>query len=308
MNRVLPTRVKGYTMILLASVMFGSYGIWSKIMGDQFEVFYQGWVRSAIVIALLLPLIIYQGLWRTKIARSDIKWLTVFLGFTIFTQAPLYYAFVVTSVGTATLLFYATFIIASFLVGRFIIGEKITRVKLLAMLLAFVGLVLVFGFSLAKFSVIGMAMAAINGVASGGEVSSSKKLSEKYPTLLLTFYSWVILLVTHLIASLVMGETQWAIANTAEWWAMLAYSGVGLASFWLVIEGFKYVDASIGSLVGLLEIVWAVIFGALLFGEQITPTIIIGGCIILVAGYLPDIKDLLSKRRSKQPVELPREM
>ena len=40
-----------------------------------------------------------------------------------------------------------------------------------------------------------------------------------------------------------------------EWGAMLCYALSGLGGFWLVIEGFKYVDASIGGLIGLLEII-----------------------------------------------------
>lgn len=300
-------RVKGYSMILLASILFGTYGIWSKLMGEQFGVFYQGWVRAAIIMIMILPFLIYKKqLYMPK--RTDLKWMSIYLGFTVFTQAPLYYAFVVTSVGTATLLFYAAFIITSFLVGKFFIGEKITPIKLVAMLLAFAGLVFIFGFSLAKFSLIGMAMAALNGIASGGEVSTSKKLSNKYPVLLLTFYSWAIILVTHIVASVVAGETQWLPELSVQWAAMLAYSIVGLTSFWMIVEGFRYVDASIGSLIGLLEIVWAVAFGAIFFGESIGFTVIIGGILVLLAGFLPDGKNILGHKRAKRPEEPAREM
>jgi DME family drug/metabolite transporter len=294
-------------MILAASVLFGSYGIWSKLMGDQFGIFYQGWVRAAIVLLMLMPLMMYKRQFR-KLEKKDMKWMWLFIGFTLFTQAPLYYAFITTSVGTATLLFYAAFIITSFLVGKFIIGEKITVIKLTAMLLAFVGLTFVFGFSLSKFSLLGMAMAALNGIASGGEVSSSKKLSSKYPSLLLVFYSWVAILVTHLVISIGVGEVQWLPENSVQWWAMLAYSVAGLVSFWLVVEGFKYVDASIGSLVGLLEIIWAVIFGAIFFNEHIGLTIIAGGILILLAGFLPDAKNIIEHKKTKQPAEPLREV
>ncbi len=293
-------------MILLASILFGTYGVWSVLMGGQFDVFYQGWVRAAIVLAILTPFLLYkrQLCWPDK---SDMKYFWLFIGATLFTQAPLYYAFVVTSVGTATLLFYATFIIASFLVGRFIIGEKITLIKLFAMALAFAGLLFVFGFSLAQFSLFGMAMAALNGAASGTEVSTSKKLS-KYPALVVTFYSWVAILLTHLPLSLALGETQWFPENSIVWWAMLMYSIVGLLSFWLVVVGFKYVDASIGSLVGLLEIIWAVMFGALFFGEEVGLTVWLGGALVIAGGFLPDAKNIIEHRRNKQPAEPLREM
>lgn len=297
---------KGYLMILLASVLFGTYGIWSKLMGDHFGVFYQGWVRALVVLIILSPYLIYKKQLRWP-EKKDAKYLAIFLGATLLTQAPLYYAFITTSVGIATLLFYAAFIIASFLIGKYLIGEKITSIKLFAMLLAFVGLTFVFGLSLSVFSFAGMAMAALNGTASGTEVSSSKKLSH-YPALLVTFYSWAVILVTHLIVSIGIGEVQWLPANTVEWWAMLAYSLVGLISFWLVVEGFKYVDASIGSLIGLLEIIWAILFGAIFFGEHVGLTVWIGAILIVLAGFLPDAKNILEHNRTKQPAEPPREM
>jgi hypothetical protein len=41
-------------------------------------------------------------------------------------------------------------------------------------------------------------MAALNGMASGEEVSSSKKISEKYPAPLLVFLGWTATFIPHL--------------------------------------------------------------------------------------------------------------
>lgn len=78
---------------------------------------------------------------------------------------------------------------------------------------------------------------------------------------------------------------------------MLFYALAGLLAFWLVVEGYKYVDASIGSLVGLIEIIAGVLFGFWFFREQITNTIIVGGLLILLSGMLPDLKELYSRRK-----------
>ena len=77
---------------------------------------------------------------------------------------------------------------------------------------------------------------------------------------------------------------------------MMAFAAVGLVSFWLVVEGFKYVDASIGGLLGLVEIVSGVLFGILIFNEDITLTKILGGIIILLAAMLPDLTILIKRR------------
>lgn len=288
-------------MILIASVLFGTYGVWSKIMGEHFGIFYQSWVRALIIIIILLPLLIYKKQFK-RIERKDMKWLWFFIGFSLFTQAPLYYAYTTLSLGTATLLFYGALIVASFTVGKFIIGEKITMIKVAAMILAFAGLTLVFGLSVTKFSILGLLMAALNGVASGAEVSSTKMLTHKYSALLLTFYSWVAIFVTHLIISVGTGERQWGLENVGAWGALFVYALASLAAFWLVVEGLRYVDASIGSLISLLEIIWAVLFGAVLFGEGVGPTILLGGIIIVAAGLLPDLKNIIEHRRKMRAV------
>ena len=84
---------------------------------------------------------------------------------------------------------------------------------------------------------------------------------------------------------------------------MLGYAISGLAGFWLIIEGLKHVDASIGSLIGLLEIPFSIFFGVLLFDDALTLPMIAGGIIIMAAAILPDSYAL--KHRGAKPVPLP---
>jgi drug/metabolite transporter (DMT)-like permease len=86
-----------------------------------------------------------------------------------------------------------------------------------------------------------------------------------------------------------------------EWGAMAAYAVAGLFGFWLVIEGFKRVDASIGSLIGLLEIIFAVALGVIFFHETLRISVIIGGALILLAAMLPDAIDVLRHHYRKRP-------
>ena len=70
---------------------------------------------------------------------------------------------------------------------------------------------------------------------------------------------------------------------------MLGYAVSGLAGYWLVIEGFRHVDASIGSLIGLIEILIAALFGVFFFHDHLALEVLVGGGIILFAAALPDI-------------------
>lgn len=289
--------ILGYIMILLSAMCFGSYGIWSKNIGSEFGVFFQGWVRSALILLIIIPLTYLTNNFKS-IDKKDRKWFFIAVAIGTFTQVPLYYAYIHMDLGTSNLIFFAMFVITSYLVGRFFLGEKITSIKLVSLLLAFIGLLLIFGFSLSKFTFLALFMAALNGVASGGEVSTTKKSSTKYSSLLITVYMWLAILITHLPLSLLFGERQVPLAFNTTWFSMVAFAVAGLAGFWLVIEGYKYVDASIGGLIGLSEIIFAVVFGMLFFGEKLTTTIFIGGAFVIFAAMLPDLTTLLLKRKS----------
>ena len=114
-------------MILASAALFGSYGIWSKEMGKDFGIFFQGWTRSAIILILLLPIVLRKKAYMFK--KEDLKWVLVSVIFGAATQVPLYYAFNHTTIGTALVLFYAMFVITAYLAGRLFLGEEITKVK-----------------------------------------------------------------------------------------------------------------------------------------------------------------------------------
>lgn len=289
----------GYGLILVASVFYATYGIWSRLMGDSFEPFYQAWVRSLIIMALMVPILLVTKAFR-KIERRDWPALSVFIAFCVFTQVPLYYAYNHAPIGAVQLIFYSVFVIAAYVTGRFYLGEHIGKIKLLSMALAFVGLTMVFGVSALSFAPLGLALAVLNGVASGSENASSKKLTNKYAPGLIIFWGWVFTFVTHLPLSLLLGESQPMPEITVAWGYLLAYSVFNAAAFWLAIEGFRHVDASIGSLIGLAEILFAIIFSAVLFDEQITWVVALGGIIIIAAAMLPDLVNIVSGKRAKQ--------
>jgi len=195
-------------------------------------------------------------------------------------------------IGTATLLYFVSFFLTMNIVGVVFMGEKFNKVKIASAVLALAGMYLVFSFSLSAFALFAALMAIANGVASGGEVAFSKKLSHKYSPLYLVTLSWAIILLTNSIISVSIGEPQVALSISKPWFWQLCYSVVSLFGFWFVIAGLKYVDVGIGALISLLEIIFSVALGILIFGELLTLSVLIGGLLILIAAALPNIKKL----------------
>jgi drug/metabolite transporter (DMT)-like permease len=286
----------GYGMILLSAFFFGSYGVWAKLIGTEFGIFFQGWVRSALVLVILISIAFTTKSFKV-VLPSERKWIFICVLFGVFTQVPIYYAYTHMDIGTANLIFFAMVAITSYVIGMGFLKEKITLTKIIALILAFIGLIIIFGFSIATFSILAMLLAAINGIASGGEVATTKKSTQKFSSLQVGIYVWVGIFITHLPLSIFMREKQIIPTFDSAWIAMSLFALAGLLAFWLVIEGFKYVDASIGGLIGLSEILFSILFGVIFFQEKITNTIIIGGILILLAGMLPDVITIFSKRK-----------
>ena len=282
--------------------MFGSYGVWSKLMSSSFGNFFQAWTRALIIVILLLPIL----LWKKQIVsidRKDWTWLTLFLIFTSFTQAPLFYAFNHMDIGSATLLFFISMILTMYTVGILFLGEKLTKVKLISLVLAVIGLSIVFSFSLVTFSLLAALLAILNGIASGGEVSFSKKLSGNYSPVYITWLSWLIILISNGIISLSLGETQYLPSLSIVWIYQLGYTLCSLLGFWLIIKGLKYTEASIGGVIGLLEIIFSIVLGVIIFHETLTPKVIIGAFLIIFAATLPNVQDIHQKISKKSTNE-----
>jgi len=291
---------RGISLIFISSLMFGSYGIWSRLLGQDFGMFYQGWTRGLIIVVVLLPFLYYRKQ-IIKIDKTDWKWMSVFLIFTSLSSAPLFYAFNHMDIASATLLFFSTMLLTMYMVGFLFLGEKVTKIKIISFILAIAGMYLVFSFSLALFTILAVSMAILNGIASGGEIAFSKKLSGKYSALYLTWLSWAMIFITNGIISILVGETQHLPSFDIVWLYQIGYIITGIIGFWFIVEGFKYVEASVGGLLDLLEIVFGITFGILIFKEVLTTKIIIGGLIIIFASALPHLVKLLKKKTELIP-------
>jgi len=279
-------KLYGVVLILFASLLFGSYGVWAKLIGEDMGVFFQGWSRGFIIVLALFPILYFKKL-IVPIARKDWKWFAVFLGFTSFTQAPLFYAYTHMDIGSATLLFFVSMLLTMYIVGLFFLGERMTKVKMFSFALACVGMYFVFSFSLIAFTFFAAFMAMVNGLASGGEVSFSKKISGSYSVLYITWLSWIAIVVTNAPVSLMLGEAQLLPSFDIVWLWQLGYTIASMLAFYLLIKGLKHVEAGVGGLLGLLEIVFSIVLGILIFGEVLSLYVGIGAALILLAAALP---------------------
>ncbi len=290
----------GSLFIIASALAFGSYGVFSRYL-ENYDVFFQTYVRCLMVAAVLAIFGVVKHQFK-PIARKDWGWFATVLLFTTFCIAPITYAYRFLTLGVASFLFYSSVTVFSYLFGFLFFKEKWTRIKMLSLGLSVLGMLLIFSLQTSAVLLIPALLVLFNGLASSGEVTFSKKISNSYSSTQITFLIFAVIGISHLLLSLVVGETQDSRLFTQSFPIMLLFVVASLLGMITVVEGFKRVEPSIGTILGLTEIVFSVVIGIVLFAEKMTFPVLLGGACILIAAILPNIQPLqqyLSNRHGK---------
>lgn len=287
----------GLSILLASAFFYASYGIFSKIIAGSFEPFTQAWTRGVITLLCFLAFGFYKKLF-IKIRKEDIKWYFVVGVIGSLAVAPTFYSLANLNLGTALFIQYAATVITSYFLGSFFLHEKLTKISILSLLLAFLGLFIVYWgdiyFNVNKL--IPVIAACISGSFFSVWFVFSKKISSKYPTAQINTYGYIFAVVINfLIASIIKEPYNNNYASPA-WIANIGYGVAGFAGSGLSVYGFKFIEAHKGSIVLLSEILFGMLFGLLLFKEMLNITTILGGVLIIVSIALPNIYKIFAKR------------
>src|ERR1700751_410503 len=89
----------GASLIVLSSVFYASYGIWTKLMGDFFDGYTASALRSVLALAILIPIATgYRSLERLRL-RQNWKFIVGILVVSLFPWGPFYYAILHAGIG-----------------------------------------------------------------------------------------------------------------------------------------------------------------------------------------------------------------
>ena len=187
-------------------------------------------------------------------------------------------------------MFYAALLIGGYIIGRFSFGEKITKIKWISLVLAILGMVAIYQLTLNSSQLLAVALTVLAGLMGAGGVCFTKKLSGNYSEIQIMTSYFISITVVNFIMSAIFKDSLPVFGFNVPWLAQLGYLTAFLVANLAVIQGYKYLEPSIGSLIGLVEIIFGVAFGAIFFGEVVGLGVVIGSILILVSAVLPNIK------------------
>lgn len=84
----------------------------------------------------------------------------------------------------------------------------------------------------------------------------------------------------------------------APWLYLICFAIASVIASWSLVKGVKLIDAGVAGILGLLEIVFGVLFGVILFQERPTTSALLGMVIIIGAAAIPYLQDYNAKRGS----------
>jgi drug/metabolite transporter (DMT)-like permease len=120
------------SLVSLASVLYATYGIWTKLLGSDFDAFSQAWLRATFIACCMIGIA-----WRTnRLSRINFKdsetrkWLLMLLIANAFIQGPMYYSINKAGIGLSMTVGYGTAVLAAYTLGWAINHELMTRENL----------------------------------------------------------------------------------------------------------------------------------------------------------------------------------
>ena len=240
--------LRGITSLLMAASLYGLYGIYSRMIGIEFGAFSQNWIRNLLVAIIALALLKTLKKRTIRLRAKDKKWIIGWIlcgsWVTIFT----FIAFNNLPIGTVYFLVYAAMIIGGFLSGRVFYKEKLTSLKIVSLILAGSGLLIIYSLTIPKGSIVFAGLSLLGGFLTGLWNTLSKKFSNHYPTLQLVLIDSVASAVVGLIGAILVQEklSLPLLSKGLPW--VLIYALTQVATVGLIITGFKNIEAQKGSI------------------------------------------------------------
>lgn len=278
--------------IFIAGCLWGSMGLFVRSYKSRgLDSFYVIAIRAIVTSILMFFYLLITDKNKLKIHIKDL-WCFLGTGLLsiIFFNYCYFKAIVITSLSTAAILLYTApaFVM---IMSRIIFKEKITKIRLLAIILTFIGCVFVSGIlSASSISISGLIYGLCAGLGYAlYSIFSRFALKKGYSSFTITFYTFLIAIIgTVPFTDLNVLYSRGLLDNSgliSIHMILLAFS-FGLLStvlpYILYTSGLKAVDNSTASIVASIEPVMATILGACLYKELLTIPEIAGIILVLI--------------------------
>jgi len=254
---LLPGNVKGGILLMFAAAGFGTMVAMIKLAGQRLDVFQILLVRQLVMAVIVVPAIMRRFPGSLKTNNMGLQLLRIFLalvamgfGFTAVVNMPLADA---TAIGFAKSFFVT-------ICAIFFLNEVIGFRRWFAVIIGFTGVLIVLRPGFDEFTIYGVY--ALIGSAGAGAVMVVIRILTRTETTtsILTYQALGVGL-----AVAIPGLWFWQWPTLNEWTLLIAMGVVSYVAQMLNINAYKYGEASVMASLDYVRLIYAVLFGWLLF-------------------------------------------
>lgn len=291
-------KYKGLAVLILATLLHASTGIFFRLIGGSFDLFFQAGARALIMFFMVLLVLMWQGNWKA-VKRGDRKWFVAMGILDTFVFLFMFMAFNHLTIGTALFLFYASATIGGYILGQVIFQEKLNATKIMSLFFCLGGLAIIYSFSVQEGKAIYLILAFLSGCFIACWNNFSKKISGHYPASQIFLIDTGIVFILAMVFSIYFKETYVWPDLSLRWLLLLGFAVMNVGAVLFTIYGFKHMPAQVATVTMLLEIVFGIILAWIFFTEIPNGSSVLGGLLILFGVALPNFKqeELLSEQR-----------
>lgn len=282
----------GSLCLFLAASIWGSMYVLSKYILEFVSPITLLWVRYAIAFVVLFVILrAFQHKKRRKVVIKKGDWLLIawigFIGYFIsismqFLGTQLSDAHTGALITASTPVFVVLF-------ARFILKEAFTRKKMISLVLATLGVVIVIGLDTMFLKHFLGNIVLVGAAVTWALLSVYVKVaSKRFDSLIITTYAMLFALIFTTPLMLLQHENISFILYNRQFLLGILYLGVisTAAAFFLWNKGIELMDAGMGSLFLFFQPVTGSILGWLCLGEQLNTGFFIGGILIIIAVFI----------------------
>jgi len=283
-------RVWGYALVLLAALCWASIGIFYTVAVRDFGLspLTVAAYRALLAGLILGVFLLFRGV---DAFLLQVRHVPLFVGYVLFGIVAFYavYVYAIALVGmavAAVLLYTAPAWVA--LIAWLFLGEPITRRVMGALVLTWIGVILVaqaYDLGHVRVNAWGLAAGLLSGLTYGLYSVFQKVAVRHYRPWTVQWYG---LFLGGILLALIQPGDLWAPLREQElWWWLLGLALIPTLGGGLAYSiGVQWIPVSVASIVATLEPVAATFFGYVFLKERLHPTQWVGGLFILTAVWL----------------------
>ena len=285
--------VKAVIWMLVTGFLFVGVTALVKINGTRIPAAESAFLRYALGLIFLLPLI--GQMRKTRLTRRQHK---LFWSRGIahtFGVALWFYAMARIPIADVTAMNYLSPIYVTIGAALFL-GEKLAARRILAIVAALVGALIILRPGFREIGMGHLAMLAAAVAFAASYLIAKIMADETNPVVVV-----VMLSVTVTVGLAPLAAANWITPTWGELGILFAVAALATAGHYTMSIAFASAPVTVTQPVSFLQLVWAVLLGAVVFDEGIDPWVVFGGGVIISAIGFITWREAVLKRRMRTP-------